>query len=130
MPWLKAYSAALVAFLVLDAVWIWLVVRDFYEARIGEWLRDKPHLLAAGVFYLAYIAGVLYLAVRPGLAAGSVATTMAHGAAVGAIAYGTYTLTNYVILKNWTAGLVVTDIAWGAFLTAVVAAAGHLAARS
>jgi uncharacterized membrane protein len=129
MPWFKAYGAALVAFLVLDAVWIWMFVRNFYDARIGDWMRDKPNMAVAGIFYLTYIAGVVYLAVRPGLAANSLATTLTHGAVVGALAYGTYTLTNYIILKDWTPGLVVTDIAWGAFLTALVAAAGHLAAR-
>jgi uncharacterized membrane protein len=57
-------------------------------------------------------------------------TTLTNGAVVGALAYGTYTLTNYAILTNWTPGLVYTDIVWGALLTAVVAAAGHLAARA
>jgi uncharacterized membrane protein len=130
MTWFKAYAAALVTCLVLDGLWIWLFVRNYYENRIGEWMRDTPQMTAAGLFYLAYIAGVVYLAIRPGIAAGSMATTLVHGAVLGALAYGTYTLTNYAILKNWTPGLVVTDIAWGAFLTAAVAAVGYLAARS
>lgn len=130
MIWFKAFAAALVAFLVIDGLWIWLFVRKFYESRIGDWMRDTPQMAAAGIFYIAYIAGVVYLAVRPGLVAGSMGTTLVHGAVLGALAYGTYTLTNYAILKNWTPGLVVTDIAWGAFLTAAVAAVGYLAARS
>jgi uncharacterized membrane protein len=130
MTWFKAYAAALVTFLVLDGLWIWLFVRNYYENRIDEWMRDTPQMAAAGLFYLVYIAGVVYLAVRPGIAAGSMPTALVHGAVLGALAYGTYTLTNYAILKNWTPGLVVTDIAWGAFLTAAVAAVGYLAARS
>lgn len=130
MNLLKAFGGALFAFLVLDGLWIYFVVRPYYDSQVGEMLRDSPKWVPAAVFYLAYIAGVVYLAVRPGLAASSLAVSVAHGAAIGALAYGTFTLTNYSVLKNWTTGLVWSDIAWGTFLTAVIAGVGYLAARA
>ncbi len=130
MIWFKAYAAAMIAFLVIDGLWIWLFVRKYYQERLGDLMRETPQMTAAVIFYIIYIGGVVYLAVRPGIAAGSMTTALMHGAVLGGFAYGTFTLTNYAILKSWTPGLVVTDMAWGAFLTAVVAAVGYLAARS
>ena len=48
---------------------------------------------------------------------------------LGALAYGTYTVTNYSLFEQWTPGLVVSDTAWGAFLTALCAAAGYAVVR-
>lgn len=125
----KAYAGALVAFLVIDIAWIALVVKPFYANQIGDMMRGSPNMAAAGAFYLLYIAGVVALAVQPALAAGTVRTALLNGAILGAVAYGTYTVTNFAILKGWTTGLVWSDILWGAFLTAVCAAAGFYAAR-
>ena len=129
MTFLKAYAGTLVSFLIVDAVWIALVVRGFYQREVGHLLSDSPNMGAAGIFYLAYAAGVVVLAVQPAIGAGSVKTAVLNGAIIGAIAYGTYTVTNYAVLKGWTMGLVLSDIAWGAFLTALTAACGYLAAR-
>lgn len=126
---IKVYFAILLTFLVVDALWIALVVRGFYEAQVGELMRDTPNGAAAGLFYLAYAAGILMLCVRPAFEAGSGTKAALHGAVLGAIAYGTYTVTNYAIFEAWTLALLVSDIAWGAFLTAICAVAGYLAAR-
>ena len=129
MIWIKAYFGVLISFLVIDLAWIATFVRGYYQKEVGELMLDAPNGVAAGLFYLAYAAGIVLLAVRPALAEGSVTTALINGAVIGALAYGTYTITNYAILKGWTTGLVVSDIAWGAFLTAVVAACGYFAAR-
>lgn len=126
---IKVYFAILLTFLVVDGLWIALVVREFYEAQVGDLMRDTPNAVAAGLFYLAYAAGILMLCVRPAFEAGSAAKAALNGAALGAIAYGTYTVTNYAIFEAWSLSLLVSDIAWGAFLTAVCAVAGFFAAR-
>lgn len=125
----KAYIGTIVAFLIVDAVWIGLVVRDYYQDTVGQLLRDTPNYLAAGLFYLAYAAGIIILAVSPALKKRDVRIALGNGAVLGAIAYGTYTLTNFSVLKGWTIGLVVSDIVWGAFLTALSAGCGYLFAR-
>lgn len=130
MTFFKAFAATIVTFLVIDAVWIALVVRSYYESQIGSLLRETPNFIAALIFYLAYAFAVVVFAVRPALASKRVVDALSLGALLGAIAYGTFTITNYAVLKDWTVGLVVSDIAWGTFLTAVVAASGYLAAKS
>ncbi|MDX1489051.1 MAG: DUF2177 family protein [Acidiferrobacterales bacterium] len=129
MAFLIAFAATLLSFLVIDAVWISIVVRKLYEREVGELLREFPRLAPAVVFYVGYAAGIVLLAVRPGVAQGSIGVTLAYGAVLGALAYGSFTITNYSVLTHWTMTLVITDIAWGAVLTAAAAACGHYAIR-
>lgn len=130
MSWPRAYLGTLIAFLVIDIAWILAVVRPFYEERLGPLLRESPDMAASATFYLAYVAGIVLLAVEPACKARSLAPALLRGAVLGALAYGTYTVTNYAILEAWTPGLVVTDVVWGAFLTAVCAACGYYAGRT
>lgn len=129
MTLIKAFIATIVTFLVIDAIWISLFVVDYYETQVGSLMRETPNFVAALVFYLAYAIAVVVLAVRPALASERVSEALMLGALLGAIAYGTFTITNFAVLEGWTMGLVISDIAWGTFLTAVVAASGYLAAR-
>lgn len=129
MTFLKAYFGTAISFLLIDAVWIMMVVKPFYEKEIGGLLRDTPNMVASGIFYALYAAGIVWLAVNPALSTGSVRTAAINGAILGAIAYGTYTVTNYAVIEGWTRGLVVSDVLWGAFLTAVAAVCGFYATR-
>lgn len=130
MSYLKGAAAVAVSFLVIDLVWITFFVGDVYDAQLGEMMRDTPNGLAAGAFYVGYIAGIVYFAVRPAFHEARIGPAVLNGALLGALAYGTYTLTNYAIFTNWSLVLVLSDIAWGAFLTASCAAIGYLAARA
>ena len=129
MMHVKAYLGTALSFLVIDALWIALVVRRFYENQVGELLRDPPRFAPAALFYLAYAGGLVALAVLPALRGNSERIALLNGALVGAIAYGTFTITNYSVLRGWTLGLVVTDIAWGIFISALCSYCGFLAAR-
>lgn len=129
MRFLKAAAATAIAFLVIDIAWIGFFVGDVYDAQLGDMMRESPNGLAAAAFYLAYIAGIVYFAVRPALDENRVGPALLNGALLGALAYGTYTLTNYAIFAQWSMTLVLSDIAWGAFLTAISAAVGYRVAR-
>jgi uncharacterized membrane protein len=129
MRYVKAFAAAAVAFLVIDIAWISLFLRDVYEAQLGSMMRPSASVWAATLFYIGYLGAILYFAVRPALAERRVVTAALHGAVLGAVAYGTYTLTNYAIFAQWSVLLVVSDIGWGTFLTAITAMFGYLAAR-
>lgn len=129
MVYVKAYVATILVFLAFDAVWIALFIRRYYEDQIGGLLRDTPNFGAAFIFYLAYAGAIVFLAVRPALSTGRLKDALIYGAVLGSVAYGTFTVTNFSVLNGWTLGLVVSDIAWGAFLTAIVTACGFLAAR-
>jgi len=130
MSFVKAYFGATVSFLIVDAVWIALVVRGYYQETVGHLLLENPNYLAAGLFYLAYTAGIVVLAVQPALTTNRWKTALQNGAVLGAVAYATFTLTNYSVLKGWTIGLVVSDIVWGTFLTALSAGCGFALARN
>lgn len=129
MRFLKAAAATAIAFLVIDIAWIGFFVGDVYDAQLGDMMRESPNGLAAAAFYLAYIAGIVYFAVRPALDENRVGPALLNGALLGALAYGTYTLTNYAIFSQWSMTLALSDIAWGAFLTAGSAAVGYRLAK-
>jgi uncharacterized membrane protein len=129
MNYIKSAAAIAVAFLVIDLAWIGFFLGDVYDAQLGDMMRETPNGLAAGAFYVGYIAGILYFAVRPALHEARLGPAVLNGALLGALAYGTFTLTNYAIFTDWSLVLVLSDIAWGAFLTASSAAIGYLVAR-
>lgn len=129
MNYLKAAVATAITFLVVDLAWISLFLGDVYRAQLGAVMLEEPRAWPAAVFYVGYIAGIVFFAVRPALSGEGTKTALLNGALLGALAYGTYTLTNHAIFAQWSTMLVVSDIAWGAFLTAVSAAAGYLVAR-
>jgi len=127
--YIKAFFAVLLTFLAVDAIWISFVLLDVYRQTLGDLMQDASPGAGAVVFYLAYTAGIVYLAVRPGLEKQSLRTAATNGAVLGALAYGTYTVTNDLLFGAWTLELVVSDILWGTFLTALCSAVGFVAAR-
>lgn len=129
MRLLVAYAATLAVFLVLDAIWLGVVARDFYWGRLGPLLKEEPDLVVAGLFYAAYAGGLVFLAVRPALDADRFGVAVVNGAVLGLIAYGTYDMTNLATLRGWPVVVTLVDIAWGTVLGAACAAAGHGAAR-
>lgn len=124
-----SYLAALVAFLLGDALWLGFVARDLYAREIGPLLLDSPNWTVAAVFYAAYVAGVMRFAVWPNRNAGTGRPTATAAALLGALAYGTYDLTNLATLKGFTATVAVVDMLWGVAITTVTALAGYAAAR-
>lgn len=129
MKYLIVYFATAIVFFGLDYLWLTRIANNFYKSEIGALLLPQPNLVAAGVFYIFYIAGIVYFAVMPNLASGNWAMALLSGALLGLLAYGTYDMTNYATLKGWTMNVVIVDMAWGMFLTGTSAALGLLLAR-
>lgn len=126
---LVAYGATVVAFLVIDGVWLGVVARSFYANQLGGLMRDNIVVAPAALFYLVYAAGLVFLAVRPGSDV-SLWSVAGYGALVGLLAYGTYDMTNWSTLKNWPAAISLVDMSWGTVLSASAAVLGALAART
>ncbi|QKV17450.1 DUF2177 family protein [Oricola thermophila] len=124
-----AYGATMIAFLLIDYIWLSRVARSFYADRLGALLLEQPRLGMAAGFYLLYGVGIVVFAVMPGLRAESARMVMMLGALLGLVAYGTYDMTNYATLKNWPLSVVAVDMVWGTLLTAIAALAGYLVAR-
>jgi uncharacterized membrane protein len=126
--WLAVYLLTLLTFLAIDAVWLGLIAKDMYRRELGHLLAPNVRWGAALVFYLIYIAGLLILIVMPHT--GSPLITVAGlGALFGLVAYATYDLTNLATLTRWPLSVTLADLAWGAFVTGITAAAGRGYAR-
>jgi uncharacterized membrane protein len=74
--------------------------------------------------------GIVAFAVMPALKSDTVATAVLSGLLFGAVAYGTYDLTNYATLRNWSFQITITDIVYGAVSSAIAAALATLVVRS
>jgi len=125
---LKLYAVSVAAFLALDALWLGLVARDFYRDRIGDLLRPEPRWTAAALFYALFVAGIVLFVTLPALERSSLARAVGFGAFFGLVTYATYDLTNLAVLEGFPAVVAVVDLAWGAAISAAVAAAGYASA--
>ncbi|MCZ7166770.1 DUF2177 family protein, partial [Salmonella enterica] len=116
----------LLAFLVLDGLWLGVFMGQTYRSLLGSLMLDQPRLLPAVLFYLLYALGCVVFVVLP---SGSWQRAAGLGALLGLVAYGTYDLSNWATLQGWSAGLALMDMAWGTFLTAVCCSVGYLCAH-
>lgn len=125
---LKLYAVSIGAFLVIDALWLGFIARDFYRAQMGELLRPEPRWGAAALFYALFVAGIVLFVTEPALERGSLARAAGFGALFGLVTYATYDLTNLAVLRGFPTLVAVVDLAWGAAISATVAAVGYLSA--
>ncbi|MCL4067897.1 DUF2177 family protein [Pseudomonas sp. GX19020] len=118
------YAVTAVVFLGLDMAGIRYIIRPIFETHIGHLLAAPLRLGPAVVFYLFYIAGLLFFVSLPALKAGAPLQALAFGALLGAMCYGTYEMTNYATLADWSWQQVLADGLWGTVLTGFAAWAG------
>lgn len=122
MEFIKQFLVAAGTMLVIDAVWLATMMQRFYKKFMGDLVAPKANFVAAGVFYILYVAGLVYLIIAPAINNKiSLGETFVRGAVFGLVAYGTYDLTNQATLKNWPVIVTVVDLIWGTLLTGTVA---------
>jgi len=129
MPFVVSYLVALGAFVAMDAVWLLATSKPLYRATLGDMLLPNLNAIPAVVFYLIYPIGLLVFAVAPSLRSGALLPAAIYGALFGVLAYGTYDLTNFATLKNWTLQITIADMVWGAFASATVSVLASYIAR-
>jgi uncharacterized membrane protein len=127
--YLKLYICTLLAFFVIDMVWLAVVARGFYQKHLGFLLRTDPNWTAAILFYLLFVLGVLVFVVVPSLQADSIKKVLIMGALFGLITYATYDLTNLATVKDWPLIVVAVDMLWGTILATLVSYLGFLAGK-
>lgn len=130
MSVLVLYLAALVVFLVVDAVMLTLVMRPLFERHVSALMLAEPRLAVAGLFYAIYVGGLVWFAGLPALAGGSLWAAARDAALIGLLAYGTYESVNMSTLRGWSWQMVATDTLWGMVLSAGSLVAGVLIARA
>lgn len=119
------YGAALLAFGILDGLWLGFIARDFYRTQMSAVIAADFNVVPAAIFYFLYPLGVLFVALTP--SASDWREALIRSALLGLVAYGVYDLTNMATLKAWPLKLALTDIAWGTFMTAVAGLAAYSA---
>ena len=84
---------------------------------LGE-IRLAPAIL----FYLLYVVGIMIFV--SGQAGATWQSTLLYGALFGFFCYATFELTSLALLKHWTWLVVMVDVSWGTFVTAVSSTLG------
>jgi len=128
MIFITGFVVFLIVFGLMDFVWLSVTVPKLYLPVLGDSAATNMRAAPAIVFYLFYAIGAVYFGALPGVSA-SIRTAFLSGLFFGAVAYGTYDLTNYATLKNWSLDLTIIDMAWGALATGVACMAACAAMR-
>ena len=118
MAYAVAYVIALLLFAAVDITWLLTMGSKLYRQTLGDILLTDLRVAPAAAFYLMYPAGLVIFAVAPALKSGSPATALL----LGALAYGTYELTNFATIRNWTLQITLIDIAYGVVASGLVSA--------
>jgi uncharacterized membrane protein len=107
-------------FFVLDGIWIYGLVQNFYTEKLAS-------LIGRGEWKLNPWAGVLaYFALSLGLVlfvlpmARDFGEAVLYGAIYGFVIYGVYDFTNAALFKKYSENLVWADLIWGMVASAVV----------
>lgn len=124
-----SYLAALVVLAILDALWLGVVSREFYKARLGPMLLEKPIWSAAILFYLLHATGIAVFAVPMALNAGTWLSALLYGGLFGLCVYAAYDLTNLATLRGWPMSVTVIDLAWGSVVTSVATLVAFLVVK-
>ena len=115
------YLATLVVIIPIDFLFLGLVAKSFFTSQVGDML-GAIRLAPAILFYLLYVVGILiFVSASPDATWHS---TLLYGALFGLFCYATFELTSLSLLKHWTWPVVLVDVSWGAFVTAVSATLG------
>ena len=120
------YLATLVVLVPADFLFLGVVAKGFFTSQVGDMLGEI-RLAPAILFYLLYVAGVLVFANGPFEATWQ--STLLYGALFGLFCYATFDLTSLSLLRHWTWPVVLVDVSWGSFVTALSATAGLLIAN-
>jgi uncharacterized membrane protein len=115
------YLATLIVIIPIDFLFLGTVAKSFFTAQVGDMLGEI-RLAPAILFYLLYVVGILVFV--NGSPNATWQTTLLYGALFGLFCYATFELTSLSLLKHWTWTVVVVDVSWGTFVTAVSATLG------
>ena len=120
------YLATLLVMVPIDFLFLGSVAKGFFTSQVGEML-GTVRLAPAILFYLLYVVGILiFVSASPDATWRS---TLLYGALFGFFCYATFELTSLSLLKHWTWPVVLVDVAWGSFVTAVSSTLGLLIAN-
>lgn len=121
---ISTFLKGFIIFLIIDAIWIYGVALPMYQSTLGNLINSNmtqnPALIAAafGVYVLLVLGIVVF--VMPLTKNMTLLSSALYGGLYGLIAYGVFAMTNYSVLKPWTAALMFADLFWGFSVCAIV----------
>jgi uncharacterized membrane protein len=121
------YLATLIVLIPIDFLFLGLVAKGFFTSQVGDMLGEI-RLAPAILFYLLYVIGILVFVNGP--AGATWQSTLLYGGLFGFFCYATFELTSLSLLKHWTWPVVMVDVSWGTFVTAVSSTIGLLIANA
>jgi uncharacterized membrane protein len=120
------YLATLIVLVPADFLFLGTVAKAFFTLQVGDMLGEI-RLVPAVLFYLLYVAGILVFVSAP--LGTTWRSTLLYGALFGLFCYATFELTSLSLLRHWTWPVVLLDVSWGAFVTALSSTVGLLVAN-
>jgi uncharacterized membrane protein len=120
------YLATLIIIIPIDFLFLGLVAKSFFTSQVGDMLGEI-RLTPAILFYLLYVVGILIFV--SGALAATWKSTLLYGALFGFFCYATFELTSLSLLRHWTWPVVMVDVSWGTFVTAVSSTLGLIVAN-
>ena len=120
------YLTTLIVLIPMDFLFLGVIAKGLFVAEVGDMLGEVRPAPAA-LFYLLYVAGILIFV--SGTAGATWQATLLYGGLFGVFCYATFELTSLSLLRHWTWAVVIVDISWGTFVTAVSSTAGLLIAN-
>jgi uncharacterized membrane protein len=117
---IRLFLIALPTFFVIDMIWLVLVAKKFYSARLGFLMKPDIGWAAAILFYLLFIAALVTFVISPAVEKHSWVHALVYGAFFGLVTYATYDLTNLATLKDWPIAVTIVDLIWGSALASSI----------
>jgi uncharacterized membrane protein len=116
---LKLYVVGAIVYVGLDALWLGVLARGFYQRHLGPIMKPHATWAPAIVFYLVYVVALIVFVVGPALERGSLVRAIGLGAFLGFVVYAAYDFTSLTVIRGFpvVAGLV--DQAWGTARAAI-----------
>jgi uncharacterized membrane protein len=125
-PPARLFAAWAIAFVVigaLDALWLGVLMTDFYRRELGDLMASSVRIGPALGYYLGYPAAIVALALTPRPA--TLASAALRSGLLGLAAFGVYDLTNLATLRGYSPLMAAVDLAWGTFASAVGGTAAY-----
>ena len=94
MMQIKLFSICFITFLLLDAVWLGFVAREFYAKNLSLYLTDNVLWPSALIFYVIFNIGLLFFVILPSIEKNSYSSLVLYALLYGLVTFSTYDLTN------------------------------------
>ena len=127
MLYIKLFLTSFATFLILDAIWLGFVAKDFYAKQLSFYLTDNVVWSSALIFYIIFNIGLLVLVILPSIEKNSYIVLIIYAVLYGLVTFATYDLTNLATIKEWPLIVSLVDMAWGMFVAFSSASAAFYA---